>query len=580
MKQKIPENQFKLNIILSVIILIAIFFSAVNNVFFTNPSQYGIFPSQENDLKLNFEFKDNSHLLPLNKFSKNSFRGREPRYSIVADINNDSYEDLIFIAREGDSRKSTTLNVLINNNGTGFLNETKKWYFPPKNKAPSSAAVADLDNDGFEDLIVSYDNGEVFFFKNLKNSFSLNSFWKIYKSVGDKRSITLADFNNDGFLDVYFGSYLNIDPASIISTAYNSVEGGHNVLLINNRGNSFIDQTISLGVTDTRYTWTSAAVDFNNDGLIDIINANDFGKNTYLKNNGFGFVRLNNWHIEKTDSFNMSSEVTDLNNNGVPEIYISNTNKFPLLVGNNRLLEFQNDKFVNLASDLNMESCGWSWGAKSFDPELDNISALLVVTSPNWSENQTFRIHYFSTPFFIKKLFSNYLLNVFSSNFYNYETNQTQRYCVFYPKGKKYVDISKLIKTPIGEGGRSIAEFDYNLNGVSDFVISNSKKSPTLLEGVYKGKNKWITLNLQGTKSNRDAIGAIVRVKIDNKIITRFNLPTNGYHSQSSKYIKIGIPKKISEVEINIIWPSKIHQKVKINNFNKLYTIIESAASS
>lgn len=573
-KEKIQLPQ----IILSVLIITAIMAAYNNQVLFTHANQYGVFPNLNSNLNIPFNFENKSHLLQLNPYHKKSFWGREPRYTVVADINNDNFEDIILIAREAENRKSTKLQILINNGGINFSNQTSIWYSPPKRLVPSAAAVADLDNDGHRDLIVSFDNGEVFFYKNLTTSFSRNSHWKKYISMGDKRSISLADFNNDGFLDIYFGSYLNINFESIISTSYNSSAGGMNSLLINRQGKYFEDQTHQFHANDTRYTWTSAIADYDNDGFVDILNANDFGRNVFLANkSGQRFEVKNHYLNEMTDSFNMSGEVLDINNNNVPDVYISNTNKFPLLSGNNRLLELSDGQFKNSAKELGIDSCGWSWGVKSFDPELNNNLALFVVTSPNWSENQNFRINYFSAPAFVKGYFGEFLAKKLSRDFYRYDMSVNQRYCVFYRQNDQYVDISKIINVPVGEGGRSIAEMDFNLDGNSDFIISNSKKTATLLQGKYTGKNNWLSINLIGTKSNKDAIGAKISAYIGEKEFHRYLFPTNGYHSQSSKFIKFGIPSEIKNITLVISWPSGINQEIKFESteFNKLHSIFE-----
>jgi hypothetical protein len=572
-------------ILFTVLFIVSVSISIKNNVFFTNPNQSGVYSAKSSSTgKLDSYFENKSNLLELNFFNKKNIRARESLYTVVADINNDQYDDLITISQNNNYKKSTQINILINQNGIKFLNKTNDYIRIGKGQIPVAAAVFDIDNDDWKDLVVTFTNGDVYFYKNEKNRFKIFENIPKYNSVGDKRSIALADFNNDGFVDMYLGSYFNVNLYSNNLTGYNSKFGGKNELLLNQRGVGFKNVTEDFGVNDSSYTWTSALADFNQDGYVDIINANDFGRNVYLQNfKGEFFLDKSNYFNVDTDSFNMSSEVLDINNNGIPEVYISNANKFPMLYGNNKLLELEKDKFKDFAKDLNMNACGWSWGAKSFDPELKNKPAIFVVNSPNWSSGQNFRSSYFSIPVFIKSFISKFNFSNGASNLFLYDVESTkQKYCVFYEKDGSYVDIAKDLGVERLEGGRTISEIDYNLDGISDFLINSSEYNATLLKGVYTGSNDWIGVDLKGRKNNKDAIGAKVIAKIGNQYFHKFNFPTNGFSSQSSKKIKFGIPQGVKKIELKIIWPmggSQI-EYIELNDFNKYVTIFENSIGS
>jgi enediyne biosynthesis protein E4 len=565
---------------LGIVILTALIGGIYNNVISTHPFQYSNYKKNAPQISLDYQLINESDLLKIPKYERKFFWNREPRYTLVGDVDNDGYEDAIIIGREREKKASTVVRLLLNKKGQVFEERSiqKEIYESSSLDAfPSAAALFDIDNDGFLDLAVSFDNGVVKFFKNKDGKFLKNKSWIDFHSTGDKRSIVFFDANNDGFLDVYFGSYFDLTVDSIISTSFHGQKAGKNVLLLNQGGEGFKDVTAEWGIEDPSYTWTTALADFDGDGFIDIINVNDFGLLTNYRNiEGKFFRKLDRDTMdERTASYNMSGEVADFNQDGKMDVYVSNTNKFPLTTGNNKLLINRDGKFKNASEELNVESCGWSWGARAFDPENNNNLALFVVASPNWSENQNFRLNLLSIPYFLKNSLANFLYENIPMDFFRFTIVERQSNCFFYKKDGQYQDIASSFGAELQDGGRSIAEIDFNNDGASDFVISNMKKSATLLRGNYKGINKWIGLDLQGTRSNRDAIGATITAEFNDGKVFKQVMPTNGYHSQSTKRIKFGLKESSILNQITIRWPSGQNQIIKGIPFNSYTRITE-----
>ena len=573
-KNKYLYRPFWLGMVVGISLIGGIF----NNVISTHPFQYSSYSKKSSSISIDYQLVNESERLHIPKYQRKTFWNREPRYTVVGDVDNDGFEDIVVIGREREKKSSTVLRLLMNQKGETFIERSLQDLLrplPSQAGLPSAAALLDIDNDGYSDLVVSFDDGAVKFFKNQNGNFKVHNFWPDFHSTGDKRSIVYFDANNDGFLDIYFGSYFDLSIESIVSTSFHVETAGKNILLLNQAGKGFKDVTSEWGVEDRGYTWTTALADFDDDGFIDMVNVNDFGLLTYYKNvGGKFFKKLNRESLdEKTASYNMSGEVADFNQDGKMDVYVSNTNKFPLTTGNNKLLLNQKGTFKNFSQEMNLDSCGWSWGARAFDPENNNKLALFVVASPNWSENQNFRLNLLSIPYFLKNNFANFLYDNIPMNFFRFSIVEKQSNCFFYKKEGQYQDIAKIVGAELQEGGRSIAEIDFNNDGASDFVISNMKKSATLLKGKYKGSNHWISIELQGTRSNRDAIGAIVVAEFNDGKVYKQIMPTNGYHSQSTRRLKFGVNKKQKLKQISIRWPSGKVQTIyelSVNAYTKI----------
>ena len=142
----------------------------------------------------------------------------------------------------------------------------------------------------------------------------------------------------------------------------------------------------------------------------------------------------------------------------------------------------------------------------------------------------------------------------------------------FYDAGEFFgIDSKKL-------NGRGVASLDINSNGNMGLVITNQKNKAYVYQSVQNNTHSWIGIKLIGSKSNRDAVGAKVRVytndEIPKKFLTAEVAPYNGYVSQSDSRLHFGLGQMSRDaVDMEIFWPSGISQKVtnlKINAYHKI----------
>jgi len=250
------------------------------------------------------------------------------------------------------------------------------------------AAVIDTNRDGKKDIFIARDDGVYLYtnngqgFDGVKIDFPLDS-----KSV--PLSIATADINKDGAVDLYISNYIS-EQFVEGETIFNKPYGGYSNLLLNNGDNTFTDITKSSGLFQQHNTFTSVFVDLDNDLNQDLVIAHDTGHVKIYRNNG------NNTFTEKENpsvfSYPMGIAVSDINNDGLMDLYFSNVGKtLPrfLVKGDLRddqsfnmnymLFENQGDfVFKDVAVERNAAHYGFGWGVVSYDFNNDTRADYMI----------------------------------------------------------------------------------------------------------------------------------------------------------------------------------------------------------
>ncbi|MCP4214658.1 MAG: RNA-binding protein, partial [bacterium] len=312
----------------------------------------------------------------------------------VGDVNGDGLDDVLMLSGLGNA-------LYISDGKGGFRDVTKEagivFKRPDGNHGePRQPIIADIDNDGFQDILITYVNDD----------------HKLYKGRGDGTFIDVSasaglqgrdlvggpacvfDYDRDGLLDIYisyFGDYLH---GHLPMLARVNRNGLPNKLFKNKGGMSFEDVTANSGLDDTGWGQAAAHTDLDGDGWQDLIVGNDFGVNAYFRNKGDGtFENIAEQLGTGKPSFTMNVGIADLNRDGFPDIYISNivtlvkdekyvlpgadtTMRFhPEKLGRMRIIE-ANDLFISQkkpgeplayfsSQDVGRgySSTGWAWDA-------------------------------------------------------------------------------------------------------------------------------------------------------------------------------------------------------------------------
>ncbi|UFK97853.1 FG-GAP-like repeat-containing protein [Kaistella faecalis] len=447
-----------------------------------------------------------------------------------ADYNNDGFDDMLIV---GNLDSPSTL---YKNNGDGtFTPETGNVIYTTTGTS-IAATWGDYNNDGNIDLFIcnTANSGPAmaknFLYRNDGNGvFTRITEGDIVNDTDWSLSAAWADYDKDGFLDLYVANYT-----------------GPNRLYHNNGDGTFTKITSGAVVTDVNDTYGASWVDYDNDGWQDLYVVNYFsdtlpGQNNCLyRNNGDGTFTKNTTSVIANDSaLTQGASWGDFNNDGLMDLYMTVNHfadvKHHLLYKNTGNGNFE---LVNSAPSIDG---GVAFGSAWLD--MDNDGYLDLSVSNNGGT--ALRLNY-----------------LYKNNGDETFTNQTS-------------DVTTL--TPIRDYATTIS--DYNNDGYPD--IFTPSYSPALQHGLYKnngGTNNWISLRLQGVESNRSGIGARVYCYANGMMQTREVSSTSGQYTGSSLVQTFGIGAATTIDTIHIEWPSGIRQIITNPQPNQIYNIVETAA--
>jgi len=276
----------------------------------------------------------------------------------------------------------------------GFEELSNTFALPPKpqNTTTLGASSADLDGDGRTDLILTGDYG-VLWYRNTGSGFEVH---KIEAPLNEKSSAattTLADYDRDGDLDIFLCAYLYLDKMEGQTIFKDSNYGATSLLLQNNGDQTFTDVTETAGLKYVHNTFQAVFVDLDNDGLLDLVVAHDTGEvRTYKNKDGQHFEKMPNPTTGKY-AYPMGIAVGDYNNDGLVDLFFSNTGtSVPVFLArgdletsdvfNEQWILFENQgnfTFTDVAKSAKVADFEFSWGAIFEDFNLDGRPDLVVA---------------------------------------------------------------------------------------------------------------------------------------------------------------------------------------------------------
>jgi hypothetical protein len=424
------------------------------------------------------------------------------------------------------------------------------------------AAAADYDNDGHVDLFVAGVGRNILYHNRGDGTFE-----DVTEQAGIKSgpwSIGAAwfDYDNDGLLDLLVVNYVQWSPElePFCGDAAQQVRvychpryfNGLSNTLYHNEGNGkFKDVSQESGIASHIGKGMAIAVaDYDHDGLMDFFVANDKMPNFLFHNLGHGkfeeVALLAGGALLDTGNpiSGMGVEFRDYDNDGLPDIAFDALagETFPLI--RNTGAGFFED--ATYSSRMGMESRKYSgWGIGMFDFNNDGWKDLFTANS-----HVNDRVELFE------------------------ETEYKQHNAVFLNRGDgTFEDVSQTagqdFLTPRAHRGAAFA--DFNNDGRIDAVVSVLSEGPELWENITPGENSWLILKLEGTKSNRDGIGAEIRVD------GQFNQMTSAmsYASSSHFGVHFGTGKLRQVEKVEIRWPSGTRQVLTNVRTNQVLRIRE-----
>jgi hypothetical protein len=508
------------------------------------------------------------------------------------DVNGDGHADVLLLAGLG--------NRLYLNNGDGtFTDATEKaginWIGPDKKPGePRQPLIVDFDNDGRQDIFISYVNAPHRVYRNNGDGTFTDVTGKA--NLGGDALVggpaVAFDYDRDGLLDLYIGYYGNYLEGVGPNLARVNTNGTPNKLFRNTGGFAFKDVSAGSGVENRGWTQAAVSVDFDLDGWSDLIVGNDFGVNSYYRNRGDGtFEDLAPQLGTDLPSSSMNAGTGDLNKDGYPDVYVSNIvamvkdEKYIMpteetrmkrkaeklatmrVVQNNHLftseaVEGKLRYAVNEAVDPMDTSTGWAWDADFFDFDNDGDDDLYLVNG----------LH-------------EYLL--YAKQF-DVDTTDGKKTMIFAVSDREpnvfFVNEKGRLANRSGESGadfssnsRSAAYLDHDNDGDLDVVVNNFNEHAVFLANRAETlRNQWLKLELTGDPSkgsNRDAVGAriVVTTPGGNRIWREVQSAT-GYLSQHPKRQHIGLGRE-TVADVTVYWPNGSrteHKGLKAGELHRL----------
>ena len=486
------------------------------------------------------------------------------------DYDHDGWLDIFLVngSRFETKFAVTPVSRLFKNNRDGTFTDVTIAAGIARTGWGSGCCVGDFDNDGFDDLFVSY-WGDCSLWKNLGKGKFVDVAAKAGVTTRTKGGLrrhntgcAFVDTNRDGHLDLFVANYIDFDPKTaplpesgpckykglLVACGPPGLQGGKNILFRNNGNGTFTDVSEASGILKTEGTYGLGVIvsDFDNDGWPDIYVANDSTSSALYKNNHDG--TFSEIAIESGVAFSadgkpqagMGVGVADYNCDGNFDIVKTN------FAGDTSSLYrgagggvFEDQTFQ---SGLGRVTRFLGWGASFMDFDNDGWADIMLCNGhvyPEVGESAA-------------------------------ESGYRQRKVAYRNLGNgRFVEVSEELGAGVMEKvtGRGMAVGDFDNDGDLDLLVNCINDVPQLLRCDSTLKNNWLKVKTVGVKSNRTGIGARVYCKTGDHRQMDEVRSGGSYLSQSDLRVHFGLGAA-SEADLEIRWPSgvvDIHLQVKAN---------------
>lgn len=527
----------------------------------------------------------------------------------IADVDNDGLVDIYFVSQVGagelwKNKGDATFENITENSGLSVTGE----------KTSVSASFGDIDNDGDPDLYITTIRDGNFLFENDGNG----KFTDISEEAnvdyhGHSAGVVFVDYNLDGLLDIFvsnIGIYTTSEKANfdIDGKTYSYYVGmkdgfaGHlkeerfeQSRMYKNLGNNqFKHVSEEVGINDVGWTGDAIIIDGNNDGFPDLYVTNMQGNDLYYENQeGKKFIEKRATTFPKTPWGAMGAASFDYDNDGMQDLYITDMHSDMLggdvppgyrqeklkanvelsddfllsdnmsLYGNAFYKKTGTNSYQEVSDDVNAENY-WPWGLSNGDLNADGFEDVVITSSMNYPYR--FALNSVLLNDHGKSFMdSEFLLGVeprkeFSKPWFKLDCDGDDKEHLHCANKEGEITIWG------ATGSRSSAIFDLDNDGDLDIVTNEFNDVPQVLISDLSTKYPeltYIKVKLEGSKSNRDGIGAKVIISTTDQTYTKMMTGKSGYLSQGSYPLYFGLDGNNKVDEIQVIWPSGVTQTLK-----------------
>jgi hypothetical protein len=488
----------------------------------------------------------------------------------IADYDRDGWAD-IYVTNSGEGSRNALYRNLSNGSFKDVAGDLGVADLNQSGTGVSMGAVwGDYDNDGYEDLFL-YKWGRPELFHNDAGK----KFTSVTQNAGlpawtNANTAIWFDYDGDGRLDLFLGGYYaedvdlwHLKTTRMMPESFEYAKNGGRKYLFHNSGNgSFEEVSAKLGIDTRRWALAAMAADLRGTGHPDLFIANDYGISELYFNDGKQFREVGKQAgVGFSPKSGMNATVGDILNQGKYSIYVSNISEDGVLIQGNNLWvpkegtagnELQYD---NLARAMDVEIGGWSFGAQFGDLNNDGTLDLYLVNGYISADRDKNYWYDFS-----KITGGNSSIISDAAHWPAMEGRSLSGYQqkrVWLNDGSgRFVNVAQAVGATDSYDGRSVALVDLWNRGVLDVVVANQKGPLLLYKNTAAPESKWIDFELEGTASNRSAIGAEVRLFWDGQQQVQQVSGGSGFCAQNQRRLHFGLGKTPRLEKAEIRWPS------------------------
>ena len=518
----------------------------------------------------------------------------------IADVDGDGLSDIYFVSQVGG-------NQLWKNAGGGrFQNITAAAGVGLAGRVGVTASFADIDNDGDADLYVTTVRGGNAMFENDGHGvFRDITAASGLAYVGHSSAAVFFDYDRDGRLDLFLvnvGRYTTNTTAAEAEKYYVAFEdafSGHlmparaerSILYRNEGGNRFVDVSRRTALMDASWSGDATILDANDDGWLDLYVLNMQGDDQYYENAaGKQFVRKSRQVFPQTSWGSMGVKVFDFNNDGRLDVFVTDMHsdmsetigperehvksrmQWPVefrgsgrtsIWGNSFFLKEGRGKFREVSDAVGLENyC--PWGPSVGDLNADGFDDAFIASGMNYPERymvNSVKLNDRGQRF----LDAEFVLGVeprsggIAAPWFELDASGPDR------DHRDAAGATGRLAIWGARGSRSSVIFDADGDGDLDIVTNDFNAAPMVLISnlTEKSRVRYVVVRLTGTKSNRNALGAVVKVTAGGTTYTKVMDGSSGYlsHSLAPLYFGLGAAPAVDRIEV--AWPSGQKQTVE-----------------
>ncbi|HMD49610.1 MAG TPA: CRTAC1 family protein [Bryobacteraceae bacterium] len=485
------------------------------------------------------------------------------------DFDHDGWLDILVL---GGTRFGATPpgagNRLYKNNRDGTFSDVTSKSGLARPGWVSGVAIGDYNNDGIDDLFLTYYDRNVLFRNNGDGTFTdvTHEAGVVLDGPQWSTGCTFVDYDRDGNLDLFFNTYVDLDTGAKIPAGCDwkgiavhcgprGLPMGRCYLFHNDGHGRFTDVSKQAGVDRARaYGFTAVAADFDNDGWPDIYVACDSTPSLYFRNRNDGtFVEEG---LERgvalsedgAEQAGMGIGIGDYRLDGTLGILKTHfADDTSVLYENNGKGEFTD---VTLKSGLGVETRFVCWGAGIVDLDNDGWSDLFIAAGQVFPELERQAPFPYKNP---RIVFRNLGAGKFEELF---------------------DEAGPAIAAPHSSRGCAFGDFDND--GDIDIVIMNMNEPPSLLRNDSSGRNHWLKVQLEATSSNRSAIGARVTAHYGGRTQVQEVMSQSSFLSVNDKRLHFGLGAETG-ASLEVRWPNGMKEAFSNVAVNRLVVIREGA---